>query len=222
MDDLELLANEIKKDKEAKGVSEFKIETSNFLFLDISSACTGFSISKVDFAKRTATITKSGCIWLPTSWTHGQKYYYMFEVIQTYFEVVEQIDYMIVEQYSVNPSKMMGVNVVSEMQGAIKAAAFSNGVKVESILPQSWRSQLGIKAAKIDGKRDYKTPTKNFVNSVMTVPEEVISNITKKPRNTPSDVYDVLAINFAWCKKFNLKVISKDCEFNTHVGTLGE
>lgn len=204
--------------EEIGGNKDVKVENVNILFLDISSTCTGYAIANVNFENGTAVITKSGCLWLDKDWTHQEKYLYMFEALQNYFWIVEGIDYIVVEQYTVNPSKMMGVNVVSEMQGAIKAGAWSNGVKVSSILPQTWRSALKIKKSQ---KGDFKEPTKDKVLELVSVPEEVISNITKKPRKTPYDVYDALAICWAWLVKFGFeKVNGSTVDFNSHIGVM--
>jgi Holliday junction resolvasome RuvABC endonuclease subunit len=211
MQDLE----EIKKELDSKAVI---IEDVNVLFLDISSSCTGYSIANCNFSKKIANFTDSGCIWLDSNWSHQEKYSYMFNAVLVYFEVIKRIDYIIVEQYSVNPKKMMGINVVSEMQGAIKTAAWENGVKVGSILPQTWRSVLKIKK---NSEGDFKEPTKNKVLEYVSIPEKVISNITKGERNTPSDVYDALAIGIAWLIKYNFKHLSfKDLEINSHIGAL--
>jgi hypothetical protein len=194
------------------------IENVNILFLDISSACTGYSIINLDFKGKRAKLTKAGALWLDPKWSHQEKYSYMFHVVATYFWIVEQIDYIVVEQYSVNPAKLMGINVVSEMQGAIKAAAWENGVKVVSILPQTWRSILKIKAVKTGKTRDYKTPTKNYIDSIATIPQEVISNITNSVRKTPSDLYDAIAISLAWTQRLGFRIDTSDIKINEHIG----
>jgi len=204
-----------------------KLTNSNILFLDISSNCTGFAIMSINFLERKAELIKAGAVWLDANWEHAQKYSYMAGAIQNYFNIVDQVDFIIVEQYSVNPKKMMGINVVSEMQGAIKSAAWDVGLKVQSILPQTWRAALGIKAnvtAGKDGKnkRDYKAPTKTKVLESVAVPEESISNLTKKPRMTPSDTYDAIAIALGWAKKNNIRVSAKSCKFDDHVGYLAK
>jgi hypothetical protein len=144
----------------------------------------------------------------------------MFSVVSNYFWVVEQIDYIVVEQYSVNPKKLMGVNVVSEMQGTIKCAAWENGVKVTSILPQTWRSILKIKKSE---KGEFKIPTKDKILERIAVPEKVVSNITKGERQTPSDLYDSLAIAMAWLEKLGItKQSYSNIKFNSHIGVIGE
>jgi Holliday junction resolvasome RuvABC endonuclease subunit len=188
-------------------IPEVQLGNSKILFLDVSSSCTGFTVASVDFINKKAEVLKAGAIWLDDHWEHARKYDYLYSIVQTYFEVVEQIDHIVVEQYSVNPKKMTGVLVSPEVHGCIKAAAFSNGVKVSSILPQSWRSSLGIKAIGPKGKRDYKTPTKDYINTLCIIPQKIISNISEKERQTPSDLYDSLGITLGWLCKFNIKAV---------------
>ena len=206
-------------------IPEIKLGDCHILFLDASSACTGFSIASVDFVGKKAEILSAGCLWFDAKWPHAQKYDYLYSALQNYFEVVEQIDHIVIEQYSVNTSKMSGCLVSPEIHGVVKAAGWSNGVKVTNILPQTWRSQLGIKPdvtmVGTKKKKDYKTPTKLAVLDKVPVPKEVISNITLKARQTPSDVYDSLAICLGWLKKVNItKVKTSNCEFNKHIGAL--
>lgn len=206
-------------------IPEVKLGNCNILFLDVSSSCTGYSIANVDFVNKMATLTKAGCIWLDDNWEHAKKFDYMYSAVQVYFDTVEQADHIVVEQYSVNTSKMSGVLVSPEMHGTIKAAAFSNGVKVSSMLPQSWRAILKIKPDVTikDGekKREYKGPTKLEVLKQVAVPDKVISNITKKPRKTPSDVYDAIAIGMAWLDKMGIKTVKYDtCQFDSHIGVI--
>lgn len=210
VDSIESLKEEVGNDK--------IVDSINVLFLDISSSCTGYAIGNVNFTTKKVNFTKAGAIWLNPDWCHQEKYSYMYKAISNYFWVVESIDYILVEQYSVNPKKLMGVNVVSEMQGAIKAAGWENGVKVSSILPQSWRKILQIKR---NSEGDYKDPTKNFILTVAKVPEESTSNITGQSRKTPSDVYDAMAIGMAWLIRLGFdksKFSFTNTKYNTHVG----
>ena len=207
---------EIEDIKQELGIPEIKMGDVHILFLDISSTCTGYSVATVNFEKKSAEMTKAGCLWLDTDWSHQEKYCYMAEAIRGYFWIVEATDYIVVEAYNVNPRKMTGVNVVSEMQGAIKAASWDNGVKVVSIMPQSWRSTLKIKK---NSESDFKAPTKERVLEYVNVPEEVLSNLTGKPRKTPSDVYDAIAIGLAWLQRFGIKSINtKNVQFDAHIG----
>ena len=115
--------------KQEIGVSkDVKVENVNILFLDISSTCTGYAIANVNFENNTANVSKAGCLWLDKDWTHQEKYLYMFECLQNYFWIVEGIDYIVVEQYTVNPSKMMGVNVVRMVKRSGGAKRNSIGI----------------------------------------------------------------------------------------------
>lgn len=202
-------------------IPEIKLGDCTFLFLDVSSSCTGFTTAKIDFINKKASLTKAGAIWFHDKWEHARKYDYIYGLIQDHFWVVEQADHIITEQYSVNTKKMSGVLVSPEMHGTIQAAAYSNGVAVTSMLPQTWRSILQIKpdlipvAGKAKPKRDYKTPTKKYVQSLATVPDMIKSNLTQKDKKTPSDVFDSMAIALAWLKKAGIKTIeTKDCDYS--------
>jgi Holliday junction resolvasome RuvABC endonuclease subunit len=195
----------LKKEVEKQGQV---VEAVNILFLDISSSCIGYSIASVNFSTKQVLWKSAGAIWTDPDWSHQEKYSYAFHALSSYFWIVEAIDYVVVEQYSVNPKKMMGINVVSEMQGAIKAGAWENGVKVTSILPQTWRSILGIKKDKPNN--DWKGPTKTYVNQKTQIPADITSNITGKLRQTPSDLYDALAIGMAWLVRLGFPDASQD------------
>jgi len=198
-----------------------KITDVNILFLDVSSTCTGYSIFNLDFGLKHAKLTKAGALWLDTNWTHAEKYSYIFHALVNYFWIIEKIDYIVVEQYSINPKKMAGVHVVPEMMGVIKVAANENGVKVDSILPQSWRKLLGIKKE----NDDWKIPTKKkILEYAPHIPEESVSNITNNLRRTPFDVYDAIAVGIGWLDRTGFsKIDCKLAEFNTHLGyQLGE
>lgn len=218
--DLDSLKNDLQEDGQV-------ITAINVLFLDVSSSCTGYSVASVDFGAKTVDWKSAGALWLDPNWSHQEKYSYMFNALSTYFFIVEQIDYIVVEQYSINPKKMAGVTVVPEMHGAIKAGAWENGIKVSSILPQSWRAILKISPnvtldAKGKKKRDYKDPTKKEVESRFTnIPTKIVSNITKKDRQTPSDLYDALAIGLAWLVRLGFEEKKHNCsnlKINPHTG----
>jgi hypothetical protein len=206
-----------------------KVEEVNILFLDSSSTCTGYSIMKVNFEKKTCRLTSCGVLWLNNrEWRDQQRYSYMFHALSGYFWVVEGVDYIVAEQYSINPKKMIGAQVLPELMGVIKAAAEENGINCSTILPQTWRSQLGIKpnvSSAKDGKnkRDYKSPTKDKVLEYFNIPETSISNITGKERATPSDLYDAIAIGLGWTKKYGISnLVTGEFTFNGHIGQLGK
>lgn len=227
MSELNDLAKQIEEAKREKGIPEVLLNKINVLFLDVSSTCTGYTIASFDISnkKDPVTITKSGVLWFDDEWDHPTKYSYIFNAILTYFEVVENIDLIIHEQYSVNKDAMNGVMVVPEMIGAIKVAAKENGVKIDSILPQTWRSQVGVKPVVTltsagKKKRDYKAPCKELMKELFkNIPDTVISNITNKKRATPSDLYDSMGVALGWLKKNGYTNLVYDkCEYNSHIG----
>lgn len=193
-----------------------KVGNVNILFLDVSSTCTGYSVFSLDFLTKKGTLTKAGALWLDPNWTHADKYSYLFHALVNYFWIIEKIDYIVVEQYSINPKKMAGVHVVPEMMGVIKVAANENGVKVDSILPQSWRKLLGIKKE----NDDWKIPTKKkILEYAPHIPEESTSNITNNLRRTPFDLYDAIAVGIGWLNRIGFTNLDcKSAEFNTHIG----
>ena len=202
--------------------NEVKVEEVNILFLDVSSTCTGYSIYRLNFHTKTAILQKAGALWMNQDWQHAEKYSYMFHAVSNYFWVVEQVDYIVTEQYSINPKRMSGVMTVPEMLGSIKTAAWENGIKVSSILPQQWRSKLGIKATVTNGEKDWKEPTKQKVLTLANVPEDTVSNITGQLRKSPSDLYDSIAIGWGWLIKFGIKSVqvSPNVKFNDHIGVI--
>jgi len=218
MDNLE----QIEKELEEKGTN---LGDSRFLFLDVSSTCTGYCVAELDFVNKRAKIDNAGVLWFNDKWDHQDKYSYIFNAIMTYFEIVEKVDYIIHEAYSINMKQRSGIMVVPEMIGAIKVGAAENNTKVSSITPQTWRKQLEIKPDVTIGKdgkktRDYKNPTKQKILELLDVPEKSVSNITNNERTTPSDMYDALGVCLGWLEQYGFKVKYKGCKFNTHIGTL--
>jgi Holliday junction resolvasome RuvABC endonuclease subunit len=226
MENIETLRLDIEKNKKQKGIPEILINSVNVLFLDISSSCTGYAIASLNIGDKSApaTIKSAGCLWFGSDWDHQTKYSYLFNAVLTYFEVVEQIDLIIHEQYSVNVDRMSGVLISPEITGVVKVAAKENGVKVDSILPQTWRAALGIKpdVTEVNGKkkRNYKLPTKEAMDKLFKcIPEEVTSNISNKKRSTPSDLYDALGVCLGWLKKNGYgKIVYNKIEFDKHIG----
>ena len=231
MENLETVKQGIEQNKKQKGIPEVQIKNISVLFLDVSSTCTGYAVATFNMGDKATpvVIKRVGCLWFGSEWDHQTKYSYIFNAVLTYFEVVEQVDFIVHEQYSVNKDRMAGVMVVPEMIGAIKVAAKENGVRVDCIPPQTWRAQIGLKPdMKMGTKgkmvRDYKAPCKAIMTKLFgTIPEEVVSNITKKNRATPSDVYDAMGVCIGWLKKngYN-KIDYSKVEYNSHIGALEE
>lgn len=222
MDDFDEISKQILEEKKAKGIPEILVKNVNILFLDVSSTCTGYTIANLDISDKKAPviIKNAGVLWFDAEWDHPTKYSYIFNAILTYFELVENIDLIIHEQYSINKDRMSGVMVVPEMIGAIKVAAKENGVKIDSFAAQSWRSELKIKPVVVNKKRDYKTPCKDLIKTLFTnIPDSLLSNITGKNRAVPSDLYDSMGLCLGWLYRNNYKkIIFNKCLYNTHIG----
>lgn len=200
-----------------KNQDEIKLDNVRILFLDVSSTCTGYTVASVDFEKKKAHFDVAGCIWFNEKWSHQEKYQYIGSAIVNYFFIVENIDYIVLEQYSLNPKRLMGVHVVPEMTGAIKAYAWEHGLSVDSIPPQSWRSFLEIKK---NSEGDYKAPTRDKINEMTTIPDEVVSNVTGNTRRTPSDLYDALGVGCGWLGKLGITKWTFNLRINSHIGAL--
>jgi len=218
-------AEEIKQELEENGQ---KIEDVNVLFLDVSSTCTGYAIASLNFNTLNASLNKAGVIWLNDKWTHAEKYSYLGNSISNYFWITEKIDYIVAEQYSVSGKRQLGTLVVPEAIGALKAYAHDvGGINIDTILPQSWRSTLKIKPKtyknkKGETKRDFKEPTAQIIeNRVKDIPKEMTSNITRKQRKTPSDLYDAIGISLAWIERLGFRHIdTNNVVFNDHLGVV--
>lgn len=190
------------------------------LFLDASSSCTGYSKILVD--GDSVAFLSVGCVWFGADWNHGQKYNYLYDLMHNEFS---DIDGLVVEQYSVNMKKGSGILVSPELHGVIKLFSNQMGIEMEYIAPQTWRSVLGIKATKTKdskgkAKKDFKVPTAEYVKGIINVPEVILSNITKKERQTPNDVTDAIALSLAWAKRNKLKIVDNQCQFNDYIKDL--
>jgi len=198
---------QLKSELDNKGVT---LGGVNILFLDMSSSCTGYALAKVDFENKKATFINTGAIWFQDDMSNQDKYYYIFSAITNYFNIVGQMDLCVAEAYMINSKKKMGSQVGPELHGALQVALAEIGVKYFTILPQSWRAALGIKAnvtvnAKGIKEKDFKTPTKNYVTNLATIPTHIESNVTKNQRTTPNDVYDAVAIGLGFLSRLGIK-----------------
>ena len=185
-----------------------KVKEVSFLFFDLSSSCTGYTLVKVNFSEKKAKFINTGAIWFNDSWTNQEKYYYLYSAITNYFNIIGQIDLCVCEAYMINQKKLMGSQIGPELHGAVQVALAEIGVKYYTILPQTWRKMLNIKAAitleKGKKVKDFKTPTKDYVNKLASIPLTIPSNITGNNRTTPNDVYDSVAIAMGFLKKLNV------------------
>lgn len=203
-------------------VPETDMGDSHRLFLDMSSACTGYVIAKMEGRK--CTIVRAGVMWFGADWENGKKYFHLQDAIMGDFYTTNAITDVIYESFHVNPSQVGNSLVVPEMIGAMKAClhdVMGMPLGCESMGPTAWRGALGIKSLKSpktdkngnqektkSGKprfnNDWKTPVINYMDKLFDnqVPKRLKSNITGNVRATPNDLYDALAICAGWHKKF--------------------
>lgn len=201
-------------------IPEHKVEDVNILFLDASSTCTGYCVVNVNFTTKKCVVKTAGAIWLPDV-DHQEKYAYVYNALLNYFNIVERVDYIVAEQYSINPKRMVGVLVSIELHGAIKVAGAEMGVKVKTFPPQSWRKELGAKRNPVTA--DWKQPVKDKVLELVKVPDKVMSNVSKNMRQTPSDLYDAIGLAVGFLRRINLHNIDfSQTTFQTHVGVIEE
>jgi len=209
---------------------ETQIEVEDFrLFLDLSSACSGYAVARMkkgssqEMKDATCEIVRAGAIWFPASWENTQKYAYMYRLVTEDFYVTSAISDIVYERYSFSMNQRSGSLVVPEMIGAIKAATHDVAglpLGIEDITPQTWRSQIGIKADKdpVTGKRDFKTPCIAHFDKLFEgkIPNFLISNVTGKERKTPHDLYDALGVCVGWHTRLGVKKFTLgDIVFNT-------
>ena len=214
---------------------EVQIEVEDYrLFLDLSSQCSGYVVARIKKGKSqqmkdsTCEIVRAGAIWYPASWENVQKYAYMYRLITEDFYVTSAISDIVYERYSFSMNQRSGSLVVPEMIGAIKAATHDVAglpLGIEDIPPQTWRSQIGLKADKDPktGKRDFKTPCIAHFDKMFDgkIPETLISNVTGKERKTPNDLYDALGVCVGWHKKMGVNNFTLgDIVFNCQVANV--
>lgn len=195
-----------------------KVEEVNLLFVDLSSTCTGFTKARVNFRTHTAWFEETGSVWIPKL-SQEDKCAYIYNAFVNYFNIVIKTDYVIMEKYSINPKKMMGVLVSPELHGAVKAALSECGIKMSYVYPQSWHAGLGLKK----DSKGYKGPTKQKILTMADIPDKIENNLTHKTRNTSSDLYDALGIGVYFLQKVGIKTLNFDTlKLQPHVGLIDE
>ena len=207
----------------------FELESYR-LFLDISSACTGYCVAKIqkgrtqNLSDSTCEIVRAGAFWFPKTMNTQQKAYYIYRIITDDFYIVSAITDIVYERFSFNTKQPAGSLVLPQLIGAVMVASQdipSLPMGVEEIPPQTWRSQCGIKyVTGEDGKRDYKTPTIEHFRKEhgKAIPEKIYSNVTGKERQVPHDCFDALGICEGWHRKMGInKFKIKDGAFNSQL-----
>ncbi len=191
--------------KSGEGMPKLLETTTKFLAIDPSGSHLAYVLMDLDKTNNTAHLDSIGMVWIGASWSKGQRFLYMNRCLNAIMEghsglIPQEI---ITEQFFMNPKLRSGVAVIPVINGIIeKACAEYGDIAYHEVPPPTWRSTLGVKHInKPEGGRDYKTPTKAIVERYTgPLPEEIKSNITLKPRATPHDIYDALAIAISICK----------------------
>lgn len=190
-----------------------------FLVIDPSASHLAYVIIDVDFDKKDAGILSAGMMWTKTSYSKGQRFSYIRKGIQTLLNVLPLVDIVYTEAFFANPKQMQGSAVIPVVNGLIELSCVEvsrEPIQYEEIPPTSWRSILGIKpvinrvfeGGKFKNKRDYKTPTLQLVELTLgKLPEQVMSNVTSKLRDTPHDLSDALAIGLAILKEHGIEKV---------------
>lgn len=176
------------------------------LVVDPSASHLAYVICEVD-PGNSMTVLKSGMLWTHDKWPLGKRLNYMktnFLFLLKNFE----IDKIYTEQFFMNPKMLTGGTAVIPTINAILQMCIDEvrkPIEFEEIPPPSWRAVLGIKAITVKAgsktKKDFKEPTKALVRLSITPPDQLMSNITLKYRDTPYDIYDALAIVLSLTKK---------------------
>lgn len=181
------------------------------LVVDPSASHLAFVICEIDPSQSSMTIIKAGMLWTHDKWSLGKRLNYMktnFLFLMKEFN----IDRIYTEQFFMNPKMLTGGTAVIPTINAILQMCIdelSKDIAFEEIPPPSWRAILKIKPIMSKGKRDYKTPTKDCVVKRIDAPTRTVSNITLKERDTPSDIYDALAIVLALTESSNCNNLLK-------------
>jgi hypothetical protein len=166
----------------------------------------------LDFEQMQAVVESCGMVWVPASFSKGKKYRYMLAAINLLAAGDEDAvpSAIVTEAFFANPKQMMGSAVVPTINSFANMAADALKLEFHEMGPTTWRGILGIKAIKTeDGKRDYKTPTADYVRKFITLPEEIPSNINRKLRKMPNDITDVLALALALVKHHGIEKVSQ-------------
>lgn len=176
------------------------------LYLDISSACTGFAIASMDTQSRTATIYKAGIMLFPKEWSDGVKYKFLVDFILNVAYIQYKIQAVIAEGYAVNFKRAMGTLKIPEMHGAVKCSCQETAIPLSFhiIYPQSWRAALGIqKDASKSGSSTWKIPTKKRIEELLkyTFPSHTTNIIDGKSRKLTYDLVDAIGIALGWLTK---------------------
>jgi len=183
-------------------------KTKTILVIDPSASHLAYCLADLNKEKNELQIFYVGMLWTKSKWKRGLRFYYVqkcvYHLLNSLKDALPSAVY--VEGFFANPKQMFGSAVIPTINGLIECLTVPYKVAYFEIPPPTWRSNLGIKPIKNSiGKRDYKVPTKAYVESILgKLPDEIPSNSNDKMRTTPSDIADVLAITIAIGKHHGL------------------
>lgn len=192
--------------------------TKRIIVLDPSTSHLAYVY--IDLTDKEAIVQRVGMLWTKESWGMGQKLDYMHNALDALIE--EDLAEYHTEAYFVHFGRPSGISAIPTINNMFRMLIWRKTGKelLNEISPTSWRKTLGIKPEVINGKKDFKVPTKKKVESLVgNMPETIISNITGKLRALPHDITDALAISLAIAKEkgYNTFSMSRNAFDNTEI-----
>jgi Holliday junction resolvasome RuvABC endonuclease subunit len=188
---------------------------TKIIVIDPSGTHLAYAVIVLDKEAGVGIIEHTGMLWTKDSWTKGKRFSYMFKAIKSLIKEADP-DAVYTESFFANPKAMSGSFVIPIVNGLIEMACWESNknIQFEFVSPTKWRKILGIKSIKTKDKRDWKEPTKRMVEFLLDkLPDTIISNITEKERQLPTDIPDVLAISLAIGWEHGIKIIDFNEDF---------
>jgi Holliday junction resolvasome RuvABC endonuclease subunit len=176
------------------------------LAVDPSGSHLAYVIATLDIEAGTVEILKAGMLWAPASFDKPERLRYMQSCIDSIINTPPFAEYIVdatfSEQFFSNPKMITGgSSIIPTVNNFLQMASSEAGIPFQEMGPSTWRSIIGIKAAKdAAGKRDWKTPAKDYVERYTVLPEKIRSNVDGRLRATPNDLTDALCIALAVAK----------------------
>lgn len=175
------------------------------LAIDPSGSHLAYVIAVVDIDNKICEVLKAGMVWTPASYTKDERLRYMQSCIDSIINNPPFHEYIIqavfTEAYFANPRMMTSsASIIPTVNNFLQMAAGEAKIPYLEAGPTSWRSILGIKGVKVNGKTDYKDPAKKYVERYAVLPAQIRSNVDGRLRNTPNDLTDALCIALAFAK----------------------
>lgn len=198
-----------------KLVPLFTAGKHDVLFIDPSASHLAYVFGHLDLEKKVMNLKYIGMVWTENSFKRGRRFRYMHGAIEMLATRLPADSAIVTEQYFSNPRMLTGgTAVIPTVNAFLEMAADRWSLAFQEIGAASWRSILGIKMVKANGKRDYKQPTADGVRRLLgkDLPLNIPSNINGKMRKLPNDVTDVLAIALAFAKHHGVVDITMDAD----------